>query len=91
MVCYLTDLTSAEDVAAAKEAGVVAFKLYPAGVGRAHPLLKGSVVLFFDPGCVQGGRRAGLQAQSLAGDGMLGGSRACYLLFRQLYLAHRGT
>lgn len=36
MVCYLTDLTSAEDVAAAKEAGVVAFKLYPAGVGRAN-------------------------------------------------------
>lgn len=28
---YLTDNTSPEDVAAADEAGVVAFKLYPAG------------------------------------------------------------
>ncbi len=31
MVLYLTDRTSAEDIAAAKSAGVVACKLYPAG------------------------------------------------------------
>lgn len=31
MTCYLTDRTTPEEVAAAKEAGVVAFKLYPAG------------------------------------------------------------
>jgi dihydroorotase len=31
MTCYLTDLTTPADVAAAKAAGVVAFKLYPAG------------------------------------------------------------
>lgn len=31
MTVYLTDNTPPEEVAAAKEAGVVAFKLYPAG------------------------------------------------------------
>jgi dihydroorotase len=31
MTLYLTDNTTAEDVAAAKEAGIVAYKLYPAG------------------------------------------------------------
>lgn len=31
MTCYLTDRTSPEEVEAAKEAGVVAYKLYPAG------------------------------------------------------------
>ena len=31
MTLYLTDSTSAEDVRAAKAAGVVAYKLYPAG------------------------------------------------------------
>jgi dihydroorotase len=31
MTCYLTDLTSPSDVAAAKAAGVIAYKLYPAG------------------------------------------------------------
>ncbi|PSC68594.1 homodimeric type [Micractinium conductrix] len=31
MTCYLTDNTPPEEVARAKEAGVVAFKLYPAG------------------------------------------------------------
>ena len=31
MTLYLTDNTTADDVLAAKEAGVVAFKLYPAG------------------------------------------------------------
>ena len=31
MTCYLTDNTTPEDIAAAKEHGVVAFKLYPAG------------------------------------------------------------
>jgi len=31
MTLYLTDNTPPEEVAAAKEAGVVAFKLYPAG------------------------------------------------------------
>uniref|UniRef100_A0A7S0S3P0 Dihydroorotase, mitochondrial n=1 Tax=Chlamydomonas leiostraca TaxID=1034604 RepID=A0A7S0S3P0_9CHLO len=31
MTCYLTDKTSPADVAAAKDAGVVAYKLYPAG------------------------------------------------------------
>mmetsp|Transcript_29834 Transcript_29834/g.76530 ORF Transcript_29834/g.76530 Transcript_29834/m.76530 type:complete len:388 (-) Transcript_29834:324-1487(-) len=31
MTLYLTDKTSPEDVAAAKEAGIIAFKLYPAG------------------------------------------------------------
>jgi dihydroorotase len=32
MTCYLTDRTSPEEVSAAQEAGVVAFKLYPAGL-----------------------------------------------------------
>jgi dihydroorotase len=31
MTLYLTDNTTADDVAAAKEAGIVAYKLYPAG------------------------------------------------------------
>lgn len=31
MTLYLTDNTTPEDVAAAKEAGIVAYKLYPAG------------------------------------------------------------
>jgi dihydroorotase len=31
MTLYLTDNTSPEDVEAAKEAGIVAYKLYPAG------------------------------------------------------------
>lgn len=31
MTCYLTDKTTPEDIHAAKEAGVLAFKLYPAG------------------------------------------------------------
>lgn len=31
MTLYLTDATSSEDVLAAKEAGILAFKLYPAG------------------------------------------------------------
>ena len=31
MTLYLTDDTSSEDVVAAKKAGIVAFKLYPAG------------------------------------------------------------
>eukprot|EP00983_Pelagomonas_calceolata_P074610 1152621-Pelagomonas_calceolata.AAC.3 len=31
MTCYLTDRTTPEEVEAAKEAGVIAFKLYPAG------------------------------------------------------------
>jgi len=31
MTCYLTDRTSPEEVEAAKEVGVVAYKLYPAG------------------------------------------------------------
>ena len=31
MTCYLTDNTTPDDVAAAAEAGIVAFKLYPAG------------------------------------------------------------
>jgi dihydroorotase len=31
MTLYLTDNTSPDDVAAAKEAGIVAYKLYPAG------------------------------------------------------------
>lgn len=31
MTLYLTDDTTADDVAAAKEAGIIAYKLYPAG------------------------------------------------------------
>lgn len=31
MTCYLTDNTTPDDVAAARDAGIVAFKLYPAG------------------------------------------------------------
>jgi dihydroorotase len=51
MVIYLTDNTSAEDIARAKQAGIVACKLYPAGatthsdagvtdIGRLYPVLE---------------------------------------------------